>query len=97
MNAGGVHEVVRKLHCEVVLVVVFERACIGVSDACPAHLLISPCSNFTRSSTTDYALPPHGLPVERGMLLAQIDVGNGEFLQVIATHDHHFEGDKDVR
>lgn len=34
-------------------------------------------------------LPPAGLPLQRGMLLAQIDVGNGEALNVINTHYHH--------
>jgi len=45
----------------------------------------------------EYDLPPRDLPVRRGLLLAQIDLGNGERLQVIATHYHHGAGETDVR
>ncbi len=45
----------------------------------------------------EYDLPPRDLPLLRGLVLALIDLGNGDRLQVIATHYHHVEEDSDVR
>ncbi len=42
-------------------------------------------------------LPPRSLPLLRGLLSASIDIGNGERLNVIATHLHHIESDSEVR
>jgi endonuclease/exonuclease/phosphatase family metal-dependent hydrolase len=45
----------------------------------------------------EYDLPPRDLPVKRGLIAATVDLGQGETLQVIATHYHHVEGDSDIR
>lgn len=55
---------------------------------------------LSRYPIVEYAehdLPPRDLPVLRGFVVAQIDLGNGDRLQVIATHYHHVEGETDVR
>ncbi len=44
-----------------------------------------------------YDLPPRDLPVLRGFTVALVDLGNGDRLQVIATHFHHVEGDTGIR
>ena len=46
---------------------------------------------------THYDLPPRDLPVLRGFTAAVVDLGNGDRLQVIATHFHHVEGDTGIR
>jgi endonuclease/exonuclease/phosphatase family metal-dependent hydrolase len=45
----------------------------------------------------EYELSPRDLPVLRGFVRAVIDIGDGDRLQVIATHFHHVEGDGSVR
>ena len=42
-------------------------------------------------------LPPDNLPLQRGFIVALIDIGENESLKVIATHFHHIEGDTDIR
>ena len=42
-------------------------------------------------------LPPGNLPLQRGFIVALIDIGGNERLKVIATHFHHLEGDTDIR
>lgn len=54
-------------------------------------------SRYPIEECTQYDLPPRDLPVLRGFLVAQIDLGNGDRLQVIATHYHHVEGETDIR
>jgi len=44
-----------------------------------------------------YDLPPRDLPVLRGFTVVLVDLGNGDRLQVIATHFHHVEGDTGIR
>ena len=46
---------------------------------------------------TFYELPPHNLFIRRGFIVALIDLGHGDHLQVIATHFHHLEEDSDIR
>ena len=54
-------------------------------------------SRYPIIDCTQYDLPPRNLPVLRGFVVAQIDVGNGDRLQVIATHYHHVEGETNIR
>ncbi|UCG82842.1 MAG: endonuclease/exonuclease/phosphatase family protein, partial [Dehalococcoidia bacterium] len=46
---------------------------------------------------SNYDLPPRDLPVLRGFTEAVIDLGDGDYIRVIATHFHHVEEDTDVR
>ena len=41
-------------------------------------------------------LPPADLPLRRGYMWAEIDLGDGEELLVIATHLHHIEADHET-
>jgi endonuclease/exonuclease/phosphatase family metal-dependent hydrolase len=43
------------------------------------------------------ALPRGGAPMRRGVLWAEVDLGRGERLFVIATHFHHVEGEGAIR
>jgi endonuclease/exonuclease/phosphatase family metal-dependent hydrolase len=54
-------------------------------------------SRYPIIDCTQYDLPPRDLPVLRGFVVAQIDVGNGDRLQVITTHFHHIEGETNIR
>lgn len=44
-----------------------------------------------------YDLPPRDLTILRGFIAVRIELGNGDHLQVIATHYHHIEEDSDIR
>jgi len=46
---------------------------------------------------TLHELPPHDIRLQRGFTVAQIDVGNGTQLQLIATHFHDPDPDTEVR
>lgn len=46
---------------------------------------------------TLYELPPRDLPILRGFIVASIDLGKGELIQVISTHFHHVEEDSAIR
>ena len=45
----------------------------------------------------NYELPPRDLPLQRGFTSALIAIGNGEVLEVVATHFHHVEADSAIR
>jgi endonuclease/exonuclease/phosphatase family metal-dependent hydrolase len=44
-----------------------------------------------------YDLPPRDLPVLRGFTEVSIDLGDGDYIRLIATHFHHVEEDTGVR
>ena len=44
-----------------------------------------------------YDLPPRDLFILRGFIAAMIDIGDGDRLQVIATHFHHLVDDSGIR
>jgi endonuclease/exonuclease/phosphatase family metal-dependent hydrolase len=46
---------------------------------------------------TQRDLPPRDLFILRGFTVALIDLGNGDSLQVMATHYHHLEEDTSIR
>jgi endonuclease/exonuclease/phosphatase family metal-dependent hydrolase len=46
---------------------------------------------------TQRDLPPRDLFILRGFTVALIDLGNGDSLQVLATHYHHLEEDTNIR
>jgi endonuclease/exonuclease/phosphatase family metal-dependent hydrolase len=54
-------------------------------------------SRFEILQADRYALPPQGLPIERGWLEATIDLGENNSISIIATHFHHVEEDSTIR
>ena len=54
-------------------------------------------SRYPIVESTNYDLPPRDLTILRGFVVAQIDLGSSDHLQVIVTHYHHVEGETDVR
>lgn len=54
-------------------------------------------SRYPVVTYAQYELPPRDLFILRGFTVASIDVGNGDELQVIATHYHHLDEDTQVR
>jgi endonuclease/exonuclease/phosphatase family metal-dependent hydrolase len=44
-----------------------------------------------------YDLPPRDLFILRGLIVALIDLGDGQKIKVIDTHFHHLEGQTDIR
>lgn len=54
-------------------------------------------SRYPIVKQASYELPPRDLPILRGFLMAEIDIGNGENLNVIATHLHHVGEDSAIR
>jgi len=54
-------------------------------------------SRYPIIECSQHDLPPRDLPVLRGFIVAQIDLVDGDYLQVIATHYHHVEEDTHVR
>jgi len=44
-----------------------------------------------------HVLPPSDLFIERGFIVALIDLGNGDAVKVIATHFHHLKHDTAIR
>ena len=54
-------------------------------------------SRFPIVESTNYELPPRDLFLRRGYLITKIDIGNEEYLTVIATHLHHLSEDSEIR
>jgi endonuclease/exonuclease/phosphatase family metal-dependent hydrolase len=54
-------------------------------------------SRFPVVASFNYELPPRDLFIRRGYLVTKIDIGNGEYLTVIATHLHHLSEDFEIR
>jgi len=54
-------------------------------------------SRYPIIECSQHDLPPRDLPVLRGFIVAQINLVDGDYLQVIATHYHHVEEDTHVR
>jgi endonuclease/exonuclease/phosphatase family metal-dependent hydrolase len=54
-------------------------------------------SRYPVRSVEEHALPPSTLLMGRGFVVAQVDVGAGQALQVIDTHLHHVGADHAVR
>ncbi len=54
-------------------------------------------SRFSVVASSNYELPPRDLFIRRGYLVTKIDIGNGEYLTVIATHLHHLSEDSEIR
>ena len=54
-------------------------------------------SRYPVLNVTEYELPPRNLFILRGLTVASIDLGDGDQIQVIATHFHHLEEDSGVR
>ncbi len=54
-------------------------------------------SRYPIIEASSYDLPPHDLPIPRGFTSAVIDLGDGNSIQVIATHYHHIKEDSDIR
>ncbi|UCD08840.1 MAG: endonuclease/exonuclease/phosphatase family protein [Dehalococcoidales bacterium] len=54
-------------------------------------------SRFPIVESSNYDLPPRDLFLRRGFLITKIDIGNGEYLTVIATHLHHIYEDSEIR
>ena len=54
-------------------------------------------SRYPIISYSNFELPPRDLVILRGFTKAIIDIGNGEMIDVIATHLHHLEEDSDIR
>ena len=54
-------------------------------------------SRYPIIESSNLELPPRDLFILRGFTSAVVDLGNGDSLQVIATHFHHLEQDSDVR
>jgi endonuclease/exonuclease/phosphatase family metal-dependent hydrolase len=54
-------------------------------------------SRYPIIESSNLELPPRDLFILRGFTSAVVDLGNGDRLQVIATHFHHLEQDSDVR
>jgi endonuclease/exonuclease/phosphatase family metal-dependent hydrolase len=54
-------------------------------------------SRYPITASEAHALPTEDLLLERGFILAQIDTGTANPLNVINTHYHHIEADSDLR
>jgi len=54
-------------------------------------------SRYPVVEVTEYDLPPRNLFILRGLTVASIDLGDGDQIQVVATHFHHVEEDSGVR
>lgn len=54
-------------------------------------------SKYPVTESINYELPPQNLFLRRGLLLVNIDIGNGESLNIIATHLHHIPADSEIR
>lgn len=54
-------------------------------------------SRYPIADETSLALPPEDLLLHRGAILANIDTGSGEALNIIDTHYHHLDDGSDIR
>jgi len=54
-------------------------------------------SRYPIIESGSFDLPPRDLFILRGFTSAVVDLGNGDSLQVIATHYHHLEEDSAIR
>ncbi len=54
-------------------------------------------SRYPVIESANNELPPRALFLRRGYLTTRFDIGNGEVLNVIATHLHHLEEDSAIR
>lgn len=54
-------------------------------------------SRFPIIEFTNHELPPRDLFIRRGYLVTKIDIGNGEYLNVISIHFHYILEDSEIR